>query len=94
MDEALQEVATKRVQARFGFVIHAAMYVVMNAGLFLIWWLTDSSYPWFLWPMLGWGIGVLAHGVALVIGPGSAAERHAITRELERLRVNGFYIEM
>jgi hypothetical protein len=85
MDNELEELAKKRVQARMGFVVHLAMYLVTNVGLFVIWRVSGAGYPWFMWPMLGWGIGVLAHAIGLVIGPGSAVERRAIHRELERL---------
>jgi hypothetical protein len=84
--ESPEALARRRVQARMGFVIHASIYVVMNLGFVAIWYMTGSRYPWFVWPALGWGIGVLAHGVTLVIGPGSAVERRAIDRELRRLR--------
>lgn len=86
MDNELEQVAKQRVQARAGFVIHVSMYLVMNVGMFVIWLLTGSGYPWFVWPLLGWGIGILAHAVTLAIGPGSAAERRAIDKELRRLR--------
>jgi hypothetical protein len=86
MENELEEVAKKRVQARTGFIIHASMYVVMNAGMIAIWLLSGHGYPWFMWSALGWGIGLLAHAIALAIGPGSNAERRAIDRELQRLR--------
>ena len=28
--------------------------------LFFIWWFT-GGYPWFVFPLLGWGVGLLAH---------------------------------
>jgi hypothetical protein len=37
-----------------------------------------------MWPMLGWGIGVVAHGVAVVAGPRQISEER-INRELEAL---------
>lgn len=86
MDNEVEALATKRVQNRTSFVTHLAMYVVMNAGFVAIWFLTGRGYPWFVWPLLGWGIGILAHAITLVVGPGSAAERRAIDREVRRLR--------
>ena len=80
-----EELAKKRVQARMGFVVHLAIYIGMNAGMFAIWLLSGQGYPWFMLPMFGWGIGVLAHALTLAIGPGSAAERRAIDKELRRL---------
>jgi hypothetical protein len=31
------------------------------ALLWLIWLVTGANYPWPVWPMLGWGIGVAGH---------------------------------
>jgi hypothetical protein len=33
-------------------------YLAVMALLWLIWLLTGADYPWPIWPMLGWGIGV------------------------------------
>ena len=60
-DRHLEELARKRVEARNGFVIHVALYALVNAGLVVIWLVTGRGYPWFIWPLFGWGIGVLAH---------------------------------
>lgn len=89
MDNDLEQRAEQRVRARSGFVIHLAMYLTVNAGLVLIWFLTGRGYPWFLWPMIGWGIGIVAHALSLAIGPGSEGERRAIEREVRRLREAG-----
>jgi hypothetical protein len=86
-EQDLQRVAKRRVQARFGLVIHLVMYLAVNGGLFGMWWFTGHGYPWFLWPMIGWGVGIVAHAMALVIGPDSAREQRAIDRELQRLRM-------
>lgn len=86
METQLEELAKKRVQAKMGFIIHLAMYLVMNIGFVAIWYFTGHGYPWFMWPALGWGIGIVAHGAALLVGPGSETERRAIDRELQRLR--------
>lgn len=86
MDTEIETLAQKRVQARLGFIVHLLMYLVMNAGLIVIWQLTGRGYPWFMWPALGWGIGIFAHATSLAIGPGSVVERRAIEREVRRLR--------
>ena len=33
-------------------------YLAVMALLWLIWLLTGAGYPWPVWPMLGWGVGV------------------------------------
>jgi len=82
----LEKVAKRRVQARYGFIIHVMMYLAVNGGIFATWWLTGGGYPWFVWPLIGWGAGIIAHALALVIGPDSSREQRAVDRELQRLR--------
>jgi Domain of unknown function (DUF1707)/2TM domain len=36
-------------------------YLAVIALLWLVWLVTGADYPWPIWPMLGWGIGVLGH---------------------------------
>jgi len=36
-------------------------YLVVIALLWLVWLVTGAGYPWPIWPMLGWGIGVVGH---------------------------------
>ena len=47
--------------AEIGFRVHLASYVAVVLGLWLIWPLTGAGYPWPIWTMLGWGLGVLGH---------------------------------
>jgi 2TM domain-containing protein len=49
---------------RGGFVVHATVYVATNLFLFVIWGVTGAGFPWFVFPLLGWGIGLAAHGAA------------------------------
>lgn len=56
-DAQLREQARKRVEFR----THLIVYCVINGALWLTWYLTGSNYPWPLWPMIGWGIGLVLH---------------------------------
>jgi hypothetical protein len=57
-----QEVTTSRF--REGFVIHAVVFVAVNILLVVVNVVTWTGYPWFVYPLLGWGIGLAAHGAA------------------------------
>jgi hypothetical protein len=47
------------------FRAHATSYLLVIAMLVIIWALTTpGGYFWPVWPMLGWGIGLAAHGLA------------------------------
>jgi hypothetical protein len=50
---------------RSGFRIHATVYVGVQLLLVSIWALAGAGYPWFLYPLLGWGIGLVAHYAAV-----------------------------
>ncbi len=78
-------VARRRVENRQGFIIHLLLYLIVNAALVGIWKLTGGGYPWFLWPLFGWGIGIVGHALSLAFGPGSASEKRALDRELGKL---------
>ena len=60
-DERYQR-ALHRVRELRGFYVHLITYILTNAGLLLIDVLTDDEW-WFYWPLLGWGIAVVAHGI-------------------------------
>jgi hypothetical protein len=58
--------AERRVRAKLGFYWHFASYLIVNGLLIVIYLLTTLGagglyYPWFVWPMMGWGIGLLFH---------------------------------
>lgn len=85
----LEVVAKRRVQARIGLFFNLALYATVNIGLILIWSLTGRGYPWFVWPLFGWGVALVLHAVALWIGPDSSVEERAVQREIQRLRARG-----
>ena len=55
--------ARKRVEEIKGFYGNLIAYIVVNIGLMVLNLLTSPGYLWFFWPMLGWGIGVVFHGM-------------------------------
>jgi len=59
-DEAL---ALAHVRKLRGFYIHLAQYVVVIGFLAIVNLATSRQYFWVIWPALGWGIGILFHGL-------------------------------
>jgi signal transduction histidine kinase len=79
------ERARKRAAAEAGFYVHLMWYGTVIGFLFLINLMT-GSYPWFLWPAIGWGFGLASHFSA-VFGWHWIHERvfqPAIQREVQR----------
>jgi hypothetical protein len=56
-DAQLHELARKRVDFRR----HLLVFFIINGVFWLIWYVTGGGYPWPVWPMAGWGIGVIFH---------------------------------
>jgi hypothetical protein len=50
---------------RKAFRIHATVFVAVQALILAVWVLAwqvgGTGYPWFIYPLLGWGIGLAAH---------------------------------
>jgi hypothetical protein len=61
-DEAYKR-AKKRVEELKGFYAHLIVYVVVNGVLVLINLWTSPGFLWFLFPLVGWGIGLFFHAV-------------------------------
>ncbi|HOZ75405.1 MAG TPA: 2TM domain-containing protein [Flavobacterium sp.] len=55
--------AKKRVEEIKGFYGNLASYIVVNIGLLVLNLVTSPGHLWFYWPMIGWGIGVIIHGM-------------------------------
>ncbi len=55
--------ARKQVERIKGFYGNLAAYIISNIGLLILNLATSPEYLWFFWPLLGWGIGVLVHGM-------------------------------
>ena len=71
-DDELRRKAKLRAMAKLGFYIHFSVYVGVNVLLFFVWWFTrgdtaipNASFPWFIFPVVGWGIGLVAHGLSV-----------------------------
>jgi len=72
------------------FLVHLAAYaavVAVLAGINL--WLAPEKL-WFVWVLLGWGIGVAAHGLALFLRRSRRRERIFIDPKARRFTVHLF----
>ena len=85
-DEQIYEEAKKRVEEKRGFYTHFTVYIAVNILLVLIWaFPSGGGFPWFLFPLCGWGIGVLFHFLGVFVF-GGKSDRAAIEKEAEKIR--------
>jgi cytochrome b561 len=85
-EEQIYEQARKRVEARRAFFVHLMVYVVVNATLVLVWaFAAGRGHPWFIYPMGGWGIGLLFHGLGTFVTLQNS-DSAAIEKEAAKIR--------
>ncbi|MFL5297190.1 MAG: 2TM domain-containing protein [Phenylobacterium sp.] len=85
-DVDLRRRAERRADLKLSFRAHVIAYVLVNAGLVAINLIqTPNGYFWAIWPIIGWGLGLAAHFVAVYHFAGDVRER-AVETELRRLR--------
>jgi hypothetical protein len=83
-DTALRDVAVSKLKARRGLQAHVLAYVLVNGFLVLLWWtVTGAGFFWPVFPLFGWGIGLVFNAWD-VLSPEPSRAR--IEAEMERLR--------
>jgi hypothetical protein len=84
-DQDILRRAEKRVEAKLGFYIHLGVYILVNGIMVAVNLMTSPETYWFIWPLIGWGIGVLFHGLSVfVFGDGLAIRKKMIDAEIRR----------
>lgn len=81
-DPVLWEIATRRTS----FKTHLRTYLVFVLFFWVIYFLSGAPQrgilPWPVWPMLGWGIGVIFHYVNAYVNTGLTS----VEKEYEKLK--------
>ena len=47
------------------FYFHIITYILVNAVLVVINLLTSPEHLWFVWSIIGWGVGLVIHGFSV-----------------------------
>ena len=90
--------ARRRVALKKGFFIHLLVFVLVNAGLFMLWqgaeWGLGESAGWGrhhrvggFFPLWGWGLGLAIHGAVVLIKlQGQGITERLVAHEIEALK--------
>lgn len=75
--------ALGRLKKKREFATHVAVYVVVNVFLIILWATADDrGFFWPMYPLLGWGVGIVLHGWDVYRG-GPTEEQ--IRKEIDRV---------
>lgn len=81
----LEQQARRRAGAKLSWYLHASVYVLVNLGLMAL--SLSRGKHWAIYPALGWGLGLLLHGMAVwLCPPGSPFWQRLVQRELQALQ--------
>ncbi|HLF76102.1 MAG TPA: 2TM domain-containing protein [Dehalococcoidia bacterium] len=83
-DSSLREKAIKRLKQKREFSAHLLAFIVVNAFLVILWaTVAERGFFWPMFPILGWGIGLLFHGWDVYRGTPSEEE---IRKEMQKMQ--------
>jgi len=86
------EKAKKRVEEIKGFYSHLIVYICVNIVLVIINLITSPGALWFFWPLAGWGIGLIFHGLGVFVFskfPGKKWEERKIKEVMKEMDDEG-----
>ncbi|MGZ4104747.1 MAG: 2TM domain-containing protein [Actinomycetota bacterium] len=82
-EEELRAQALVRLQKKREFLQHLLVYALVNGMFIAIWAIRSRGFFWPMFILIGWGIGIVMHGVE-AYGRGPTEDR--IRREMQRMR--------
>jgi hypothetical protein len=91
VEDQLREQDVRNLKRRAEFRVHLVVYALVNLLLVAIWLATGISvgawYPWWIFPMFGWGIGLGVHAWTAYRGDELSEQR--IRDEVRRIAGTG-----
>ena len=67
MTHSLKGGGTANINPQKGFRIHLLVFLFTTPVIWLVWYLTNSSYPWPLWSTAAWAVGLLFHYLGVYV---------------------------
>ena len=85
--DELLKLAKRRVILKKAAQWHVALFLIVNAFLCVIYYLTTpSGYFWPLWSIAGWGIAVVIHVVVTAVALSSMkGQQSSVEKEYQKL---------
>ena len=83
-DEELERLARHRAAMKMGWYIHAGVYLAVNLMLAML--SASSGRHWAIFPALGWGIGLAAHGIVVFLKTNTSFFDGLVARERRQLQ--------
>lgn len=84
-DQEAYSKAKKRVEQRLGFFTHLGVYLGVCTLLTILNLTIAGDYFWAIWPIIGWGSGIIAHALStFVFTNASERKERLIQKEMQK----------
>jgi hypothetical protein len=90
IEQEIRVQIVRRMRARLGFIWHAVVFFMANITMIFINLRFSPDTWWFVWPLGGWGAGLILHAFAVFGGP--ALSEAAIQAEVQREMARRGYV--
>ncbi|MDH4427014.1 MAG: 2TM domain-containing protein [Acidovorax sp.] len=83
----IEQLARRRAGAKLGWYAHAAAFILVNLVVFGMSRQGFGDRPWSIYPLLGWGLGLVLHGISVfALGDGGGLRERLVQKERDRLQ--------
>ena len=82
---SLEQQARRRAGMKLGWYLHACAYLCINLALMAL--AFSQGRHWAIYPSLGWGLGLLIHGLVVwLVSASSPVRQRMVAREMQPLQ--------
>lgn len=82
--QTAEQTAHQKAKLKVEFKIHLAVYFAVNILLAIINLTLTPEYLWVIWPVMGWGLGIIIHGMNVHFSASSKWKERMIEKEMEK----------
>ena len=82
--QTAEQTAHQNAKLKVEFRIHLVVYFAVNILLAIINITLTPEYLWVIWPVLGWGLGIIIHGINVHFFTSSNFKERMIQKEMEK----------
>jgi len=80
--------ARAMVGVKLAFYLHLGTYLIVNLFLFIVNVITSPQHLWCIWPIIGWGMGLLIHALFAFSFPVALSVKHWMFKKEFEKQIN------
>ena len=82
--QTAEQTAHQNAKLKVEFRIHLVVYLAINIFLVIINISLTPEYHWVIWPVMGWGLGIIIHGINVHFFTSSNFKDRMIQKEMDK----------